>query len=494
MVYTPHRGGQEEGQGLEVSGRKDEGQNGEPGGGGGVWYLSSVSEFREDEGFWMTCSGEGRELHGTFSRLDVRKAREKAISPMTWTPGGQTDRPISFDGAETDPSSMSACYRGPVLMVNRMAGFTLADLALSLALQAAGPLPPHRLWKYPEEVCPAGMGGELLYPDDAINDVLKDKDFVELMSCLSWVPEKGMVGASGDLAPLAHLTLGWMGEGRMWSPQSGWAPAKAVLEGHGLAPLVLKPKEGVALINGTQLMTSLGAEAVERALGVEKQADIIAALSLEALRGTNKAFDHDIHAVRPHPGQIEVAMRLRSLLDSDIFHSQISDSHRSCNLVKDAYTLRCIPQVHGVAIDTVAVVQKVISTELNSATDNRLVFAKRSETISAGNVHGEYPAKALDFLAIGVHEMSNMSERSTERLVNPSLSELPAFLVAEGDLKSGFMIAHCTAAALVSESKALCHPLSVDSLSTSAATEDVSMGGWAARKALSVLEHVEKGK
>ncbi|XP_067111139.1 histidine ammonia-lyase-like [Osmerus mordax] len=330
------------------------------------------------------------------------------------------------------------------------------------------------------------QGGELMYPDDAINDVLKDKDFVELSK------DGTRRGCPVCLPPLAHLTLGWMGEGRMWSPQSGWAPAKAVLEGHGLAPLVLKPKEGVALISGTQLMTSLGAEAVERALGMEKQADIIAALSLEALRGTNKAFDHDIHAVRPHPGQIEVAMRLRSLLDSDIFHSQISGSHRSCNLVKDAYTLRCILQVHGVAIDTIAFVQKVVSTELNSATDNPLVFAKRSETISAGNVHGEYPAKALDFLAIGVHEMSNMSERSTERLVNPSLSELPAFLVAEGDLKSGFMIAHCTAAALVSESKALCHPSSVDSLSTSVATEDVSMGGWAARKALSVLEHVEK--
>ncbi|XP_031144097.1 histidine ammonia-lyase-like isoform X2 [Sander lucioperca] len=312
-------------------------------------------------------------------------------------------------------------------------------------------------------------------------------------SCLSWVPEKGTVGASGDLAPLAHLTLGLMGEGRMWSPQSGWADAKAVLEGHGLKPLILKPKEGIALINGTQLISSLGAEAVERALGVARQADIIAALSFEALKGTTKAFHSAIHAARPHPGQMEVAARLRSLLDSDVFPSQISESHRSCDRVQDAYTLRCIPQVHGVVHDTIAFVQKVISTELNSATDNPLVFAETGEIMSGGNFHGEYPAKALDYLAIGVHELASISERRIERLVNPALSELPAFLVQDGGLNSGFMIAHCTAAALVSESKALCHPSSVDSLSTSAATEDhVSMGGWAARKALRVVEHVEQ--
>ncbi|XP_072233109.1 histidine ammonia-lyase-like [Leuresthes tenuis] len=312
-------------------------------------------------------------------------------------------------------------------------------------------------------------------------------------SCLSWVPEKGTVGASGDLAPLAHLALGLMGEGRMWSPQSSWADAKAVLEGHSLEPLVLKPKEGIALINGTQLITSLGAEAVERAQCAARQADVIAALTLEALKGTTKAFHRAIHAVRPHPGQTEVAERLRSLLDSVVYPSQISESHRTCSRVQDAYTLRCIPQVHGVVNDTIAFVKKVISTELNSATDNPLVFPETGETISGGNFHGEYPAKALDYLAIGVHELASISERRIERLMNPALSELPAFLVKEGGLNSGFMIAHCTAAALVSESKALCHPSSIDSLSTSAATEDhVSMGGWAARKALRVVEHVEQ--
>uniref|UniRef100_A0A8C4S0F2 Histidine ammonia-lyase n=1 Tax=Erpetoichthys calabaricus TaxID=27687 RepID=A0A8C4S0F2_ERPCA len=312
-------------------------------------------------------------------------------------------------------------------------------------------------------------------------------------SCLSYIPEKGTVGASGDLAPLSHLALGLMGEGKMWSPKSGWADAKFVLEAHGLAPISLKPKEGLALINGTQMITSLGAEAVERALAIARQADIIAALTLEVLKGTTKAFDSDIHELRPHPGQKEVASRFRSLLDSDHHPSEIAESHRFCDRVQDAYTLRCCPQVHGVVNDTIAFVRNIINTEINSATDNPMVFAERGETISGGNFHGEYPAKALDYLAIGVHELASLSERRIERLCNPSLSELPAFLVNEGGLNSGFMIAHCTAAALVSENKVLCHPSSVDSLSTSAATEDhVSMGGWAARKALQVVEHVEQ--
>uniref|UniRef100_A0A3P9N9S0 Histidine ammonia-lyase n=1 Tax=Poecilia reticulata TaxID=8081 RepID=A0A3P9N9S0_POERE len=280
-------------------------------------------------------------------------------------------------------------------------------------------------------------------------------------SCLSFVPEKGTVGASGDLAPLSHLALGLMGEGKMWSPKSGWADAKYVLEAHGLKPISLKPKEGIALINGTQMITSLGAEAVERARAIAQQADIVAALTLEVLKGTTKAFD--------------------------------SESHRFCDRVQDAYTMRCCPQVHGIANDTIMFVQNIINTEINSATDNPMVFAERGETISGGNFHGEYPAKALDFLSIAVHELASISERRIERLCNPSLSELPAFLVNEGGLNSGFMIAHCTAASLVSENKVLCHPSSVDSLSTSAATEDhVSMGGWAARKALRVVEHVEQ--
>uniref|UniRef100_A0A7N6B3B1 Histidine ammonia-lyase n=1 Tax=Anabas testudineus TaxID=64144 RepID=A0A7N6B3B1_ANATE len=317
-------------------------------------------------------------------------------------------------------------------------------------------------------------------------------------SCLSFVPEKGTVGASGDLAPLSHLALGLMGEGKMWSPKSGWADAKYVrffFQNADLCSLKrsVLSSQGLALINGTQMITSLGAEAVERAQAIARQADIIAALTLEVLKGTTKAFDSDIHSLRPHPGQIEVARRFCSLLDSDHHPSQIAESHRFCDRVQDAYTMRCCPQVHGIATDTIAFVKNIINTEINSATDNPMVFAERGETISGGNFHGEYPAKALDFLAIAVHELASISERRIERLCNPALSELPAFLVTEGGLNSGFMIAHCTAAALVSENKVLCHPSSVDSLSTSAATEDhVSMGGWAARKALRVIEHVEQ--
>ncbi|WAR25105.1 HUTH-like protein [Mya arenaria] len=266
-----------------------------------------------------------------------------------------------------------------------------------------------------------------------------------------------------------------------------------VLESNNLEPIKLGPKEGLALINGTQLITSLGAEAVERSDAVCRQADVIAALSLEVLKGTTRAFDSNIHRVRPHPGQISVARRIRSLLHSETYPSEIAESHRFCDRVQDAYTLRCLPQVHGIVKDTVDFVRGVLTTELNSATDNPMVFAEQQEIISGGNFHGEYPAKVLDYLAIGVHELANISERRIERLVNPAYSELPAFLTQEGGLNSGFMIAHCTAAALVSENKVLCHPASVDSLTTSAGTEDhVSMGGFAARKAVTVVEHVEQ--
>ncbi|XP_038069651.1 histidine ammonia-lyase-like [Patiria miniata] len=312
-------------------------------------------------------------------------------------------------------------------------------------------------------------------------------------SCLPWVPEKGTVGASGDLAPLSHLALGMMGEGKMWSPRTGWADAKTILKMHGVEPVVLGPKEGIALINGTQLITALGTEAVERAAAIARQADVVAALTLDVLKGTNSAFESHIHAARPHKGQMKVASNLRSLLASDVHPSEISESHRFCDRVQDAYTLRCCPQVHGIVNDTIEFVKGILTTELNSATDNPMVFADRQETISGGNFHGEYPAKVLDYLAIGVHELACISERRTERLVNPSLSELPAFLVNDGGNNSGFMIAHCTAAALVSENKVLTHPASVDSLPTSANQEDhVSMGGFSARKCLTVVEHVEQ--
>merc|ERR1712212_1059803 len=268
---------------------------------------------------------------------------------------------------------------------------------------------------------------------------------------------------------------------------------KYVLESHNLSPITLGAKEGLALINGTQLITSIGAEATERAGMIARQADVVAALSLEVLKGTSRAFDSDVHKLRPHKGQGMVAKRLRSLLHSETYPSEIAQSHRFCDKVQDAYTLRCTPQVHGITHDTIDFVRGIITTEMNSATDNPIVLAERGEPISAGNFHGEYPAKSLDYLAIGVHELAAMSERRIERLVNPAYSDLPAFLVKDGGLNSGFMIAHCTAASLVSENKVLCHPASVDSLTTSAGTEDhVSMGGFAARKCLQVVRNVEK--
>jgi len=311
--------------------------------------------------------------------------------------------------------------------------------------------------------------------------------------CLPAVPEKGTVGASGDLAPLAHLALGLVGEGKIWNPQTkSLEDAGSVLQAHGLKPIELGAKEGLALINGTQLITSLGAEAVYRAENCSLVADVAGALTLESLKGTVVAFNEMIHKARPHTGQLEIARRLRSLLHTKEHPSEIYVSHANCGVVQDSYTLRCIPQVHGIAFDTINFVKGIISTEMNSATDNPMVFSENKKIMSGGNFHGEYPAKAMDYLAIGVHELANISERRIERLNNPALSALPAFLSKDGGLNSGFMIAHCTAASLVSENKVLCHPSSVDSISTSAAKEDhVSMGGWAARKALTVVEHVE---
>ncbi|CAB3399958.1 unnamed protein product [Caenorhabditis bovis] len=310
--------------------------------------------------------------------------------------------------------------------------------------------------------------------------------------CVSYVPQQGTVGCSGDLCPLAHLALGLLGEGKMWSPSTGWQPADLVLKNNNLEPLELGEKEGLALINGTQMVTALGAFTLERAHNIARQADVIAALSLDVLKGTTRAYDPDIHRIRPHPGQNLSALRLRSLLHSEANPSQIAESHRNCRKVQDAYTLRCVPQVHGIVHDTIAFVREIITTEMNSATDNPLVFAEREEIISGGNFHGEYPAKALDYLAIAVAELAQMSERRLERLVNTELSGLPTFLTPDGGLNSGFMTVQLCAASLVSENKVLCHPSSVDSIPTSCNQEDhVSMGGFAARKALTVVEHVE---
>lgn len=302
------------------------------------------------------------------------------------------------------------------------------------------------------------------------------------------VPEQGSVGASGDLAPLAHVALLLIGEGDCEFKGVGMKAAEA-LAAAGLKPVTLAAKEGLALINGTQLMTGIAGLALLEAETLARTADVIAAMTVDALLGTDVAFDPRIHAARPHAGQGASARNLRRLLAG----SAMRESHRNCGRVQDAYSLRCAPQVHGATRDVMAFVRRTIEIEMNSATDNPMVFPDAGVLLSGGNFHGEPVAMAADFLAIATAELGGISERRTERLVNPSLSGLPAFLTEDGGLRSGFMMAHVTAAALASENKSLAHPASVDSITTSANKEDhVSMGPIAARKARSVVANVRR--
>ena len=247
-----------------------------------------------------------------------------------------------------------------------------------------------------------------------------------------YIPEQGSVGASGDLAPLAHLALNLLGEGEAML-DGVRKPAEEVLAALKLEPITLEAKEGLAFINGTQVMAAIGGLALAEALSLLKQADIIAGLSIEALRGTRMAFHEKVHAVRPHPGQVASARNLWRLLDD----SEIMNSHKDCGRVQDSYSLRCIPQVHGPARDTLDHVKRVFEIEINSATDNPMVFADGNQLISGGNFHGESLAMAFDFASIAVAEVANICERRIERLCNPTLSDLPAFLVPEGGLNSG---------------------------------------------------------
>ncbi len=300
------------------------------------------------------------------------------------------------------------------------------------------------------------------------------------------VPEQGSVGSSGDLAPLAHMVLVMIGEGEAFY-KGKRMEGRLAMKAAGLSPLELHAKEGLALLNGTQPMTSIGVLAVHDSMQLIRNAVIAAAMSLEALRGTRRAFDARIHDIRPHEGQTNIAEAMRLLLPE----SEINQSHAHCGKVQDAYSLRCIPQVLGASLDTIRYVRSVLETEINSATDNPLVFTDDGEIISGGNFHGEPIALVMDFLGIALSEIANISERRVNRLVNPDLSGLPAFLTKDSGLRSGLMIAQYTAAALVSENKVLAHPASVDSIPTSADQEDhVSMGTIAARKARKILDNV----
>ena len=302
------------------------------------------------------------------------------------------------------------------------------------------------------------------------------------------VPSQGSVGASGDLAPLAHLALALVGEGQCIYEERA-RPSAEALAAVGLRPVVLEAKEGLALINGTQLMTAMAGLALAEAWRLARTADVTGALTLDALKGTDVAFDPRIHAARPHPGQAASARNQRKLLAG----SPIRESHRDCGKVQDAYTLRCMPQVHGAVRDALEFVTRTLTIEINAATDNPMVFAESGELLSGGNFHGEPVAMAADLLAIAVAELGAISERRTERLVNPALSGLPAFLTPEGGIQSGLMIAHVTAAALASENKVLAHPASVDSIPTSANKEDhVSMGVTAAAKAVRAVANTRR--
>jgi histidine ammonia-lyase len=315
-----------------------------------------------------------------------------------------------------------------------------------------------------------------------------------LLQCLNrgvlpHVPSRGSVGASGDLAPLAHLALPLVGEGTAWYEDELLAGA-AALRRAGLEPVRLVAKEGLSLINGTQFMAAQGALGLVRAQRLARAADCACALSLEALQGSRNSFLPQIHALRPLRGQAASARNVTRLLDG----SAIIESHRWCDKVQDAYSLRCAPQVHGASRDLLDYVEYTVGTELNAATDNPLVLVDDDLLVSAGNFHGQPLAFALDVLAMAVAELANISERRVERLVNPNLSDgLPAFLTADGGLNSGFMIAQYVAASLVSENKSLCHPASVDSIPTSAGQEDhVSMGNASGLKATQVIANSER--
>jgi len=304
------------------------------------------------------------------------------------------------------------------------------------------------------------------------------------------IPSRGSVGASGDLAPLAHLALVAIGEGEAIFQGERMSGAEAMRRAD-LAPLQLEVKEGLALLNGTQAMTAVGGLALLTAARLAEAADVIGAMTLEALRGTPVAFDEKIHAARPHPGQQTSARRLRELIEG----SEIRESHRDRAVdprVQDAYALRCMPQVHGAVRDALGHAHGIVEIEINSATDNPLVFIHEREVLSGGNFHGEPVALALDYAAIAVADLGTIAERRVERLVNPTLSGLPAFLSPHPGTNSGMMIAQVTAAALIAENNVLAHPASVFTLPTSANKEDhVSMGMTAALKFAQVVDNVE---
>jgi histidine ammonia-lyase len=303
------------------------------------------------------------------------------------------------------------------------------------------------------------------------------------------IPEKGSVGASGDLAPLSHIALALIGEGEV-EFEGKIVKSDFAIHHIGKETAKLGPKDGLALINGTSVMLALGALALVDAKKIVKQADIIACLTLDAVRGTSSPFDQRISQLKPQPGQVDVSRNLLTIIKG----SEIIFSHPEDGKVQDPYSLRCIPQVHGACRQTLRHAEEVLNIELNSVTDNPLVFPDTGDVISGGNFHGEALALCMDYLAMGLSEICNIAERRVEKMMNPHFSDLPAFLTKNSGLNSGLMIAHVTMAALASENKYLCHPASVDSIPTSTDKEDhVSMGVTSGRKLQEVVNNVQYG-
>ena len=324
-----------------------------------------------------------------------------------------------------------------------------------------------------------GYSGISLESAESLKEAINKK-------CYPYIPLKGTVGASGDLAPLAHMVLGLMGKGKMYDNETNtYKSSMEVLKKNGCKIMKLKAKDGLALINGTQFMTSQGCDAIERAKKLVENADILAALTIAGTKGSNKAFDPRIHKARLHSGQQESAKKILSMIPNDFGSKK----------VQDPYSLRCTAQVHGAVRDSVKFVHNIIETEINSATDNPMIFIDengKGEVISGGNFHGQYPAMSLDILGQTIAELGSISERRNAYLISNPINELPEFLIKNGGLNNGFMITQYTAAALVSENKVLSHPSSIDTIPTSNGKEDhVSMGGFSARKCRDIIENVE---
>ncbi|MBP6218090.1 MAG: histidine ammonia-lyase [Oligoflexales bacterium] len=327
------------------------------------------------------------------------------------------------------------------------------------------------------------LGGSGVRPDciEKIIEFLKH-------DILPMIPIQGSVGASGDLAPLAHLAMGLLGEGEVYYKGQRESAASALRKA-GVKPFRPEFKEGLSLINGTQFMTVISAHAFEEARTIFESSLTISALSIDAFQGSIRPFDPRIHALRPHRGQSYVAKRILSHFSAP---DEILENHAQCNKVQDPYSFRCIPQVYGATYDALCFVDSILQVELNSVTDNPLVF-EGGQVVSGGNFHGQSVSMAMDFLAIAVSEIASLSERRIDRMISPQSSGLSTFLVKKEGLNSGFMIPQVTAAALVSENKVLSHPASVDSIPTNVGKEDhVSMGPFAARKAAQVVQNVAK--